>query len=98
MQMSAVPFDVDYRDKLVEEIRSMPDEILPQVLVLIRQLNRKREVAQIVRQAERLAVQRKHWTREQHIDYLFKVIGEMQQEAIEKGVAIDDEREAAIDD
>ncbi|MCD6336157.1 MAG: hypothetical protein J7M27_12675 [Candidatus Latescibacteria bacterium] len=96
--MNAVPFIVDYRDKLAEEIRSMPDEILPQVLSLIRQLNRKRKVAQIVRQAERLAVQRKHWTREQRIDHLFKVIEEMQQEAMEKGVAIDDEREAAIDD
>ena len=27
--MNAVPFIVDYRDKLAEEIRSMPDEILP---------------------------------------------------------------------
>ena len=96
--MDAVSFTVDYRDKLVEEIRSMPDEILPQVLVLIQQLNRKEKVAQIVRRAERLAAQRKHWTREQHVDCLLKVMGEIQQEAIAKGVAIDDEREAAIDD
>ena len=96
--MGAVPFTVDYRDKLVEEIRSMPDEILPQVLVLIQQLNRKGKVAQIVRKAEQLAAQRKHWTREQHIDHLLKVMEEIQREAVEKGVAIDDEREAAIDD
>lgn len=89
---------VDYRKKLVEEIRSMPDEILPQVLILIQQLNREGKVAQIVGKAEQLAAQRKSWPREQHIDHLLKVMGEIQREAIEKGVAIDDEREAAIDD
>ena len=89
---------VDYRKKLVEEIRSMPDEILPQVLILIQQLNREGKVAQIVRKAERLAAQRKSWTREQHIDHLLRAMREIQGEAIEKGVAIDDEREAAIDD
>ena len=96
--MNAMPFTVDYRNKLAEEIRSMPDEALPQVLTVIRRLSRKEKVAQIVRRAEKLASQRKHWSREQHIDHLLKVTGEIQREAAEKGVAIDDEREAAIDD
>ena len=96
--MDAVPSTMEYREKLVEEIRSMPDEILPQVLILIQQLNQKGEIDQIVRKAERLAAQRKSWSREQHIDHLLEVIEGIQQEAVEKGVAIDDEREAAIDD
>ena len=59
--------------------------------------NRTKQVSQIAQQAFLLAEERKHWSRERHLNRLIEVAEELRLEAIAKGVAIQDEREAAVD-
>lgn len=87
----------DYRQALIEEVKSLPEEILPKVYELIRLINDKcLKVSQIVQQAYKITQNRKDWSQQQHIDELLKVAKQIRQEATKKGVAIDKESEVAI--
>jgi hypothetical protein len=87
-----------YRQAIIEEVKSLPEELLPKVYELIKLINDKRfKVSRIVQQAHKITQERKDWTRQQHIDELLKVAKRIRQEAISKGVAIDKESEAAIE-
>lgn len=97
--MSKTSNAIDYRKKIIKEIEALPEDVLPEVYKLIRLLGERRSIAlEILQKAQKLADERKDWSRQQHIDQLLQVATEIRQEAIGKGVAIEKEEEAAIDD
>jgi len=57
-----------------------------------------RETLEVIRRAAQLARERKDWTREMHVEHGRRVMEETRADAIARGIAIEDEREAAIDD
>ncbi|MFQ6092645.1 MAG: hypothetical protein ACE5OR_08190 [bacterium] len=88
---------MDYKQEIIKEIEGMPKEMLPRVHRLVHLLNYKREkLEEVLREAEKLKTERANWTDEQYIDRLLQVLEDLRQEAIEKGVAIERDEEAAI--
>ena len=57
-----------------------------------------RETLENIRRAAQLARERKDWTREMHVEHGRRVMEEARADAIARGIAIEDEREAAIGD
>jgi hypothetical protein len=53
------------------------------------------QVDEIIARAKELAQERKHWSREQHFEELFKVMAEIRQDAIARGVAFEKDEDAA---
>ncbi len=89
---------MDYKHAIIQEIDTLPDELLPQIHRLFRDFYEQRfSVQHVLARAEAIANERKAWTREQHIQRLLEVAEELRQEAISKGVAIDRDEEAAFE-
>ncbi|HID64777.1 MAG TPA: hypothetical protein EYP49_18830 [Anaerolineae bacterium] len=57
-----------------------------------------RETLEGIRRAAQLARERKDWTREMHVERGRRVMEAARADAIARGIAIEDEREAAIGD
>lgn len=57
-----------------------------------------RETLEGIRRAAQLARERKDWTREMHVEHGRRIMEEARADAIARGIAIEDEREAAIGD
>ena len=57
-----------------------------------------RETLEVIRRAAQLVRERKDWTREMHIEHGRRVMEAARADAIARGIAIEDEREAAIGD
>jgi hypothetical protein len=97
--MSKTSSAIDYRKKIIKEIETLPEDVLPEVYKLIHLLGERKSAAlEISQKAQKLADERKDWTRQQHIDRLLQIAAQIRQEAIEKGVAIEREEEAAVGD
>lgn len=90
---------INYRNKIIQEIKFLPEEVLPKVFKLVHSFNdREAKVSEIVQKALVLSEERKSWSRDRHWTRFLDVAEEIRQEAIGKGVAIENEEEAAIDD
>jgi hypothetical protein len=88
----------DIRQALIKEVEALPDDVLPKVYKLVKLVSdRQVEVAEVIRRAQRIAEGRKDWSREQHLARLLEVADELRQEALQKGIGVDDEREACRD-
>jgi len=89
---------MDYKQAIIHEIDTLPDELLPQIHRLFRDFHEQRfSVQHVLARAEAIANERKAWTREQHFQRLLEVADELRQEAIAKGVALDRDEEAAFE-
>jgi len=89
---------MDYKQAIIQEIDTLPDELLPQIHRLFRDFHAQRlSVQHVLARAEAIANERKAWTRAQHFQRLLEVAEELRQEAISKGVAIDRDEEAAFE-
>jgi hypothetical protein len=70
--------------------------MLPQIHHLLFDFReQKLSIQQVLVRAEKIAAERKTWTRTQHVERLLEVADELRQEAIAKGVAIDRDEEVA---
>ncbi len=88
---------MDYKQAILREIETLPAEMLPQIHRLLHDVRERRlSVQQILARAGEIADERKAWTREQHIKRLLEVADEIRQEAIAKGVALDRDEDAAV--
>jgi len=88
---------MDYKQAIMQEIATLPNELLPQIHRLFRDFHEQRlSVQNVLARAEAIANDRKAWTREQHIQRLLEVAEELRQEAMAKGVAIERDEEAAL--
>lgn len=88
---------MDYKQAILKEIETLPAEMLPQIHRLLHDVREQRlSVQQILARAGEIAAERKAWTREQHIKRLLDVAEEIRQEAIVKGVALDRDEDAAV--
>ncbi len=89
---------MDYKQAIMQEIDTLPSELLPQIHRLLNDFRKQRlSVQHVLARAEAIAAERKAWTREQHIQRLLEVAKELREEAITKGVAIDRDEEAAFE-
>jgi hypothetical protein len=89
---------MDNKQAILQEINTLPAELLPQIHRLLHDLREQKfSVQQVLDRADAIAAERKHWTREQHVQRLLEVADELRQEAIAKGVAIDRDEEAALE-
>ena len=89
---------MDYKQAILQEIDTLPSELLPQIHRLFNDFRKQRlSVHHVLARAEAIAAERKAWTREQHVHRLLEVAEELRQEAIAKGVAIDRDEEAALE-
>ncbi|MGH7496109.1 MAG: hypothetical protein ACREOO_27465 [bacterium] len=89
---------MDYKQAIMREIDTLPVELLPQIHRLLNDFReQKLSIEQVLAHAESIAADRKSWTREQHVKRLLEVAEELRREAIAKGVAIDDDKEATVE-
>ena len=87
---------MDYRQAIIQEIDTIPVELLPQIHRLFHDFReQKLSVQHVLARADEIAAKRKAWTREQHVQRLLEIAEELRREAVAHGVAIDRDEEAA---